>query len=286
MRRTRAMLMLALVGLLAAGAVAKPADYVVIASERTATADGWRDVVATLVKRHHAQTLTWAKSVDDAAPALKAAFPRYACFVAQPDECGKAFVERVHQITRALDDDPYADCFWGIITGYSPTQALRIASQERPLTVRRVASGTEIALDCCQEGLWYCELNAGKLVRKTRGGQPAQEKVPSDTTEALAKALSDYRPDLFVTSGHASERDWMIGYSYRNGFFKCERGQLYGLDTQQKRIAIDSPNPKVYLAVGNCLMGHVDGPDSMAIAWMNNGGVDQMAGYTDRKSVG
>ncbi|MBI5831577.1 MAG: hypothetical protein HZB16_04600 [Armatimonadetes bacterium] len=266
--------------LLASGLWAKPADYVVVVSERTAATAGWRDVVATLAKRHHAQTLTWAKGVDDAAPALKTAFPRYACFVAQSDECGKDFVERVHAMTRAFDDDPYTDCFWGIVTGYDAAAALRIARQDKPLTVRRAAAATEIALDCCQEGLWYCELNQGKLVRRAKGGPPVVEKVPGDTTEALAKALSDYRPDLFVTSGHASERDWMIGYSYRNGFFRCEKGQLYGLDTQQKRIAINSPNPKVYLAVGNCLMGHVDGPDAIALAWMNNAGVDQMAGYT------
>ena len=42
-----------------------------------------------------------------------------------------------------------------------------------------------------------------------------------------------------------------------------------------------SPAPKVYLAVGNCLMGHVDGKNAMALAWMNNAGVAQMVGYTD-----
>jgi hypothetical protein len=44
---------------------------------------------------------------------------------------------------------------------------------------------------------------------------------------------------------------------------------------------VDAPAPKVYLAVGNCLMGHVDGKNAMALAWMNNAGVAQMVGYID-----
>jgi hypothetical protein len=52
------------------------------------------------------------------------------------------------------------------------------------------------------------------------------------------------------------------------------------LDTVGQRKDVNSPNPKVYLPIGNCLMGHVDGPDAMALAWMNSAGVVQMAGYT------
>jgi zinc protease len=92
--------------------------------------------------------------------------------------------------------------------------------------------------------------------------------------------LNDYRPDLFVTSGHATERDWMIGFRYKNGFFKHKDGQLYGEDTQGNKLPIHSPNPKVYLPIGNCLMGHIDRPDCMALGWMNSAGVMQMIGYT------
>ena len=45
-------------------------------------------------------------------------------------------------------------------------------------------------------------------------------------------------------------------------------------------IPISSANPKVYLPIGNCLMGHIDGPDAMALAFMNSAGVRQMMGYT------
>ncbi|MEC7776951.1 MAG: hypothetical protein VYC32_12720, partial [Planctomycetota bacterium] len=99
-------------------------------------------------------------------------------------------------------------------------------------------------------------------------------------TEVLVDTLNRYKTDLFVTSGHATERDWMIGFRYRNGFFKSKGGQIFGEDTSKRRIEIDSPNPKVYLPIGNCLMGNINGPDAMALAWMNDAGVKQMLGYT------
>ncbi|MBN1417272.1 MAG: hypothetical protein JXP34_00760, partial [Planctomycetes bacterium] len=74
--------------------------------------------------------------------------------------------------------------------------------------------------------------------------------------------------------------DWQIGYRYRNGRFISEKGQLWGIDTAGTRLPIVSPNPKVFLPVGNCLIGHIDGPDAMALAYMNAAGVRQMIGYT------
>ena len=53
-----------------------------------------------------------------------------------------------------------------------------------------------------------------------------------------------------------------------NGYLKSKAGQIFGEDTRRKKIEINSPNPKVYLPIGNCLMGNINGPDAMALAWM------------------
>ena len=213
-------------------------------------------------------------------PALRKDFPRYACFVARPTEATREFVAEVHRLTRELNDDPYTDCFWGILTGYDATNALRIARQTKPLIIRKVVSATPLPMDMIESGICFSELQKNWEMKKKAGGEAKELKGPDDTTRSLVDALDDYRPDLFVASGHASERDWMIGYRYKNGFFKCADGQLFGLDTQQQKFPIDSPNPKIYMPVGNCLMGHIDRPDCMATAWMNSAGVCQMFGYT------
>ena len=255
--------------------------YLIVVSKATHGNADWRKVVDALKTKHGADVCEYESSVDESLATLKKRFPKYACFVATPAEAGKQFVAEVHQLTRKLDDDPYTDLLWGILTGYDAANALRIARHAKPLTVHRVASGTEVALEMCTEGVWYCELKKNHMVRKERGGKPVAAGTDSpDTTKALVDTLNVYKADLFVTSGHATERDWQIGFRYRNGSFRCTDGQLYGLDTKRRRFDVKSPNPKIYMPIGNCLMGHVNSTQAMALAWMNSAGVTQMLGYT------
>lgn len=260
--------------------IACAADYVVVVSKATNGDPEWSKVVEELVAKHHAEVVVYDNQVSESLAALRKTFPRYACFVATSKEAGRQMVADVHRLTRKLDDDPYTDVIWGILTGYDAANALAIAKEREPLVIKRVASGTELAMDRVTEGVWYCELEQNRMVRKLPGGEAQQSKGPSDTTQALAETLTDYKADLFVTSGHATERDWQIGFRYRNGTFRSKAGDLFGVDIKGQRIPIHSDNPKVYLPIGNCLMGHIDGPDAMALAFMKSAGVRQMIGYT------
>ena len=271
---------------LATVVVAAPADapseksYTVVVSRATHDHPEWKQVVDAMVEKHGAEVVLYDSSVDESLEPLRRQFPRYVCFVATPAEATRKLVAEVHRLTRRLDDDAYTDAVWGILTGFDAAGALGIARQAEPLVIRRVASGTEVELAMCDEGVWYCELVKGRMVRKEPGKEPVQLEGPADTTKALVDTLNVYKAQMFVTSGHATERDWQIGYRYRNGQFRSKGGQLFGLDTQGKRFDVRSPNPKVYLPVGNCLMGHIDGPDAMALAFMHSAGVQQMIGYT------
>jgi hypothetical protein len=262
------------------GAAANAADYAVVVSKATYADPDWRRVVDELVDKHDAEVISYEMSVSESLDSLRKSFPRYACFVATSGEASRELVVDVHRMTRKMDDDPYVDLLWGILTGYDAENALTIAKEREPLEIRRVVSGTELAMDHVTEGVWYCELQEHRKVRKIAGGEAKQEQGPSDTTKAIADELTDFKPELFVTSGHATERDWQIGFAYRNGSFRSERGKLFGVDTKGQKFSIQSDNPKVYLPIGNCLMGHVDGPDAMALAFMNSAGVRQMIGYT------
>lgn len=255
-------------------------EYRVVVSSTTLHMPEWSRVVETLVEKHHAQVISFEKSIEEILPALRRDFPRFVCFVATPEEATQPFVARIHQLSRLVDDDPYSDFFWGILTGFDAENALTIAAETAPLIVRKSAAGTDIALDMCEQGHWYCELRQNHAVRKSPGQKPQITRGPNDTTKALADLLTEYRAELFVTSGHATERDWQIGFRYHNGTFRSERGQLYGLDTSGGRHLIASPNPKIYLPVGNCLMGHIDSREAMALAFMKSAGVRQMIGYT------
>lgn len=265
---------------LGAWAEEPPARYTIVVSEKTQADPAWQPVITTLQKKHAGHVVPYSTSIADVHGALQKRFPRYVCFVATPDEASREFVAQVHRVTRELDADPYTDCQWGILTGFDAANALRIASGNEPLIVRKVASGTEIALDHCAEGVWFSELKAGLRVRKSASGAITSETGEADTTRSLADTLVRNKTQLFVTSGHATERDWQIGFAYRNGQFVSQAGQLFGVDLQGQRFPIQSTEPRVYLAVGNCLMGNIDGPDAMALAFLNSAGMRQMVGYT------
>ncbi|MEK6239553.1 MAG: hypothetical protein N2C14_32955, partial [Planctomycetales bacterium] len=238
------------VGLCVGSTNAAESSYAVIVSKKTAADADWSKVVEALVKKHRATTIVYDKSPAESLPSLKKQFPRHACFVATPSEAGRKFVADVHQLTRRLDDDPYTDVRWGILTGHDADNALAIAKHDTALVIGKSAAGTEIALDMCKEGVWYCELEQNKFVKKEPGGQPREGAGPSDTTQALVDVLNDYQPDLWVTSGHATERDWQIGFRYRNGSFRSSQGRLHGIDTRGRRLAVNSPNPKVFMPIG------------------------------------
>ncbi|MBO94272.1 MAG: hypothetical protein CMI32_05160 [Opitutales bacterium] len=257
------------------------ADYCIVVSKPTAEDEKWAKVVLALEKKHGAEILLYEKSVKEALPSLRKSFPRYACFVARPKETTKEFVKAIHRMTRTLDDDPYTDLFWGILTGHDADNALAIATTSKPLVIRNSLACTEIALERCEEGKWFCELRKGHGVAKEKGEKEKDIRLPQDTTNLFVKELNQGKPDLFVTSGHATERDLQLGFRYRNGVFRCKDGTLFGSDLSGKRHIVQSPNPKVYMPIGNCLMGHLDGPDSMAAAFLESAGVRQMMGYVE-----
>ncbi|MFG0262880.1 MAG: hypothetical protein ACF788_10865 [Novipirellula sp. JB048] len=263
------------------GPLVNAAEYAIVVHRDTQRDPQWQQVVEALLEKHAGATvIRWEESVLDALDALRAQHPRWTCFVATAAQADREFVANVHRMTRRFDEDPYTDTRWGILTGFDAQNALQTAKLDQPLVVSSVASGTEVALEMCDSGVWYDELVQHKKVSKAAGGTAQQQRGPADTTRALAASLSRNTADLFVTSGHATQREWQIGYSYRNGTFRSKSGSMFGVTTSGERFEIQSDNPKVYLAIGNCLMGDIDGPDAMALAWMNQLGVRQMVGYT------
>lgn len=283
MRRNRARWVVCFLGMLLAGTAWTHAaqSYAVVVSTSTMRKPQWKSVAEALQSKHTAHVITYAEDIGETLDSLKAVFPKYICFLTTPEETTRRFVADAHKLTRRLDDDPYADAIWGIVTGYTAADALRIAQHQDPLTVRRALSGTVGSpLDAYDAGLMYNELKAQVMWEKKPGGPVEEKSCPTDTTAAIVEAMNAYKPDVFITSGHATERNWQIGYGYRSGYFRCADGQLYGIDTQKVKHVIDSPNPKVHMAVGNCLIAHIPDRECMALALMRSAGIYQMVGYT------
>ena len=263
-----------------AGQLHAGSRYVVAVSETTGAMKDWREVVSALQTKYGASVVRYDKSPRHAAVKLAAHKPDYVAFVARPQEASRVFVVVVHRMMRKLDSDPYTDAIWGIVTGYNAGDALRIARETKPLTITRGASGMgEGLLRNFASGFASNEGRQYAFFVKT-GGKVKRTEVKPDTVKSLVDGFNNDKPQCFLTSGHATTRDWQVGYTFKGGQFRCDKGQLYGLTTTNKRHNINSPNPKIYLPVGNCLIGQITGPDCMATAMIHSAGVRQMIGYT------
>ena len=257
-------------------------SYAVIVSEETSRQKEWMEVVTALRTKYDGSLIIYPSGqVGAVLPELKKLHPRYAAFVTRPEEAGRMFVVAVHRLTRKLDQDPYTDLRWGIVTGYEAADALRIARRSQVLIISSAASsmGPGVFKNLAH-GFASSEGDRNLFWIKKKGGVLEKQTVADDPIKSLVDAFNNYPPDLFQTSGHASEKDWQAIYNVNAGSFRCDNGQLFGLNSKNKRFDINSPHPKIYMPMGNCLIGNIPDKNCMATAWMHTGGVYQMFGYT------
>lgn len=261
--------------LLASALVAE--DSVVVVSRATRADAGWAKVVDALAKAHGSRVV----ALETAEAELRAAPPVRVAWVARPEELGSAAVRRFHVLARGLDADPYPDFRWGLVTGRTAADALRLVAPA-PLVIRKVGASTRFAAECAEEGWWFDEFTAGERWSKAPGGVATRADGAKDSTADIARFLSEGRADLWITSGHATEHNWEPGYRYRNGVFVHKDGVVNGRALDGAVHPVRNDKPLLYLAVGNCLIGNVPGkPDCMALAYLATAGVRGMVGYTE-----
>ena len=261
------------------------AEYGVVVSESTAATEGWDEVVTAVVTRHRAQLIPYSGAPFPASVRedLAAMHPRHVCFVAQPGEVTDEFVRNAHELTRQLDDDPFGDCLWGIITGARPEDAARLASAPSEIQIEKgLLKAAGYYLEWLPGGVFHSEGDSSTTWVKEIGGViDNRTDGPLDDTEPLAEELNRGLYQLFVTSGHASEYNWQLHWPDPDGegFFYADNGQLYAIDHNGTRFDINNPNPIVYWAPGNCLIGRIAGSQSIALGWLGSGGALQLCGY-------
>lgn len=255
--------------------------YAIVAPSSVLDDENWKQVVEALQNKYQdvyeVSVITWDDSAFDR---LREIFPKYACFVFKPEDATTDNLAAIWQKTRALDSDPYGDVIWSIITGYDSTDALRLA-QVPPMTVERACGATSIATKYFKSSIVFDEGKQNHWRIKKEGEDEVDSNDgPSDTTHAIADALNTAQ--LFVTSGHASENNWSLGYSYPNGYFVAQDGKLFGAPSKQsgeKPFIISATGSKIHLASGNCLWGHIDKPCCMALMMIRHANVDMLMGY-------
>lgn len=246
------------------------------------TDQAWRVVATTLTRRHDAELLVCnlrdPAGRDELRATLCALAPEVLIVVAPHKSVTRDMAAFWHGVTRAINDDSFGDCLWGVVTGLDAEAALRIANGPLDIHVKRLLAGTGTPEDFV-EGTTFSEGEAGVRRVKQRGREMVTLSGRGDGTLDFALEFSHGQPDAIITSGHATERDWQMGFRFPGGQLRSDAGVLSASTPEGVTARIVSSHPKVWLAAGNCLIGHVVPADSVALASMSSAGVQQFAGY-------
>ena len=264
-------------------------DYVVIARDSLLMNPQWKAVAQTLVKRHKATLLTSRQKPADVLPQLQQLQPRYVAVVEQPERLDPSFVMELHRLSRQVDDDIYADFLLGIITGRDAAAAMRMVKHaQKPFVMRNCVT----TIQELNSGKWFNRMGylddhvSGQWGEKEGPHQPVTtgrnfpegERDSQAEMKRFGELYAKYDPDLVVTAAHATERNLEMPFSLGN--VKPFAGRLY-LDLESgPRFLPETGRRKVYLPIGNCLIGNVNRTrESMAIAWMNAQDAATFVGY-------
>jgi zinc protease len=262
--------------------VPPPVTYAVVVKNSTYLDPEWQLVVETLLQRHGGMVFTFETNVWEIQAELGAYHPSHVGFVTEPLDASQSFVNTAHQFMRALDEDPYADAIWGVITGYNAGDALRVASGPPSMTISNVIfNDCGSLLNYVSRGTYFACHIYNFMVVKHEDGHMDTLVGPTDCVDTLVAMVNSNDIDLFMTAGHGSHDQWQRHYpeSGYEGFFRSSAGQVYGDPYTGPNTNINSTNPKIIFNPYSCLVGKIVNMNSLVPAWFHTGGAYQYAGY-------
>lgn len=248
--------------------------YAVVVDANTLEHPEWGQVVKALKKKYNAKVfVAHYPEVWEVRKALNEYMPWYVCFVAQPEQATREMITAAAYTMTWLDDDPYEDAIWAVLTGFVAKDALRIINAE-PLVVRKELSNMwDNWLDWLEVGVSLGSDSDDKFI-KNSDGVKQQLEGPKERTPEFVKVLNQDDCDIITTSAHATEHVFYLGYpnTASDGYITHnDKGDIYGIDTLGKVHHVNAKKPKIYYSPGNCLIGHIDGQSCLSLAWIHNG---------------
>jgi zinc protease len=210
------------------------------------------------------------------------------------------------------DDDPWTDCRWGLITGSTPKDAMRLVQSRKPLIIRRALTTTGINLSLVDSALTLSDGEKGAFTRKLPGKTPETgtwntSEQPTGTVNMFADYWNTQDPQLLVTSSHSTQfnlempfglgliashggKFHVLNMQQRNEFAKFLGGAMFTgkvdklgqwiESTMAPTLTASNESCRVWMACGNCLIGDAMGTHhSMVVSALSSAGFRQFVGY-------
>ena len=291
-------------------AAAPTSGYTIITSTATMSDPAWAAVVETLAQKHEGATVCPLETLDEESitQAFRKTQARYAACVLRPQETDRILVNNLHRAARKVDDDPWGDCIWGIITGHTADDAMRIARDSSPLIIKRMLGTTNVDHSRFEHSCCITDWTDAPVREQSGYTEPTTTTYPVGEGDKLLGVftgeLSHQSPQYVVSSSHATpfnlEMPFSRGliFSYGNRFHNLPaahmeeigvplghamRGNDAGLATMAGKYGSVEPDgtTRVWIAAGNCLFGDAhNSPNSMCVTALSAYTCNQVVGYT------
>ncbi len=233
---------------------------------------------------------------------------RYVAFVVAPEDIDRVLVNTLHRATRRVDDDPWGDCLWGIITGATPKDMARVAAARQPLVIKRLLGTTNVGAAPFEHSYCITDWTNAPVLKQSGYKEVQTENFKADEgrEDLFAEQLEGKEPQLIVTSSHATQFNLEMPFGKglifpANGKFHrltatqmprfgaalgaAMKGNTAALDNLAKSLKAPAIRPdkeaRVWLAAGNCLFGNAQkSAGSMVVTAMSAYNCQQVVGYT------
>ena len=259
----------------------------IVISDEAAEKPEWKAVAEALKEKHcdEAWSSIFTVAPTNALQLLRSIKPDYVAFVMMPEEVNTNAYHAIKHMMRSLDDNPYDDALYGIITGPNAATALRIARSREPKTLERILATTSVEPDIVpgQVAVISDAFPKGEYWEKSSDGDISRHSTTNSTSPVFADAWNTLDPDILLTSSHATEHNLEMAFS--QGAIISSNGVFYATSwpmtkTIDDAVALkEAKREKVWLAAGNCLIAnHVDNYD-MVMTALSFGKVNQFIGY-------
>ena len=290
-----------------------PADggYTIISTRSTMAEPEWAAVAETLKAKYPEASICTLDELGEEAlvQTLRSKGARYAACVLRPQEVDRILVNNLHRAARKVDDDPWGDCIWGIVTGYTASDAMRIAQAGEPLIIKRMLGTTNVNHERFEHSCCITDWTDAPVREQSGYSEPTTTTYPAGGPEdkllgIFNGELSHQAPQLVVTSSHATQFNLEMPFSrglifsYGNRFHQLpghefkqfgpalrsarqgDTAQLASLAGKYSEVTPDT-TPRVWLAAGNCLFGNAqNSPHSMCVTALSAYSCNQVVGYT------
>ena len=261
------------------------ATYAVAISRSAAADPAWLDVAEALRDKHgvDAPVIEFDESSDAGfASLVETLRQRKASMVGivlHPARAARDVTAPLQRALRTIDGDPESDVSWGIITARSAEGARRLVDHAEPLTMSIAAGTADFPMQRFDHSAWWSEEAAHRFTLH-HDGRAIDPGITAQSIGNAAHAVLDVpRIDLLMTGGHATEKGLELGFRRPAGAVEPRDGTLVVRCHDGRVMPLVHASPKAWIGAGNCLLGHVNGPDSLAAVAIESFGVRAHVGY-------